>query len=69
MYHKSAADSLTVADPGFPVGGGGGADPLAGRQPQTHTLFGENVCKNEIDPVGGGGGGARRRRPPGSAHA
>ena len=28
----------------FPLGG---ADPLGGRQPPTHTLFGENVCENE----------------------
>ena len=30
------------ADPGFPVGGGGG-----GRQPLTQALFGENIYKNE----------------------
>ena len=31
--------SVTVSDPGFPVGGG--------RGPLTLALFGENVCKNE----------------------
>ena len=30
-----------VADPGFPVGGGGG------RQPPTRILFGKNVCENK----------------------
>ena len=34
-----------VADPGFSVGGG--TDPLGGRQPPTHTLFGENIRENE----------------------
>ena len=31
---------IPVADPGFPVGGGG-------CQPPTRTLFSENVCENE----------------------
>ena len=36
----------------------GGADPLAGCQPLTHTLFGKNVRKmKEMDPVGGARGG------------
>ena len=39
-------NNKAVADPGFPVGGGG-ANPLGGRQPLTCTLFGENVCKNK----------------------
>ena len=52
--------AISVADPGFPVGGG--ADPLGGHQPPTHTLFGEMYAKTkEIDPVGGC---ACRRRPP-----
>ena len=36
----------SVADPGFPIGGGG-ADPLGGCQPLMCTLFSENVCENE----------------------
>ena len=32
--------AIPVADPGFPVGGGGHGPP-------TRVLFGENVCKNE----------------------
>ena len=49
---------LSVADPGFPVGGG--ADLLGGCQPPTRTLFGENVCENERNGScwGGGAGGA-----------
>ena len=30
----------------FPLGGGG-AKPLAGRQPPTWAFFGKNVCENE----------------------
>ena len=42
----------TVADPGFPVGGGG-ADPLGGgRRPPTRVLFGKNVCENERIGIG-----------------
>ena len=33
-----------VPDPGFHTGG---IDPLAGHQPLTGALFGENVCENE----------------------
>ena len=35
-----------MADPGFPVGGGG-VDSLGERGPPTWVLFGKNVCKNE----------------------
>ena len=53
--------SKSVADPGFPVGGG------EGRQPLTLALFGKNVCENER--IGSCWGGGRRRRPLGSANA
>ena len=59
-------ERFTVADPGFPVGGGG-AKPLGGRRPLTWVLFGENICENER--IGSCWGGARRRRPPGSGDA
>ena len=36
---------LTVADPGFPIGGGG--QPFGGCRPLTWVLFGKNVCENE----------------------
>ena len=50
----------TVADPGFPVGGG--ADPLGGANLRCiHFLVKTYAKTKEIDPVGGGGG--RRRRP------
>ena len=60
-----------VADPGFPVGGGGGAEPLGGRQPPTWVLFGKNVCENERigSCWGGGGGGTCWQRPPRPANA
>ena len=35
----------SVADPGFPVGGG--VDPLGGRGPPTWVLFSKNVCENK----------------------
>ena len=36
---------MTVADPGFPIGGHG---PIRGGcGPPTRALFGKNVCKNE----------------------
>ena len=35
-----------VADPGFPIAGGGHA-PIGGHGPPTWALFGENVCENE----------------------
>ena len=40
-----------MADPGFPVGGGG-------RRPPTGTLFDKNICENErnLSCWGGGGG-------------
>ena len=45
-----------VADPGFPVLGGGGIEPLAGCRPLTWVLFGKNVCENErIESCWGGG--------------
>ena len=36
---------LTVADPGFSVGGGGGAEPLGGHQPPTWVLFSKCMRK------------------------
>ena len=39
-FSEGDAPTLTVADPGFPVGG-------RGRGPLTRALFGENVCTNE----------------------
>ena len=52
----------TVADSGFPVGGGWG------RGPPTRALFGENVCENKR--IGSRrGGGVRPARPPRSANA
>ena len=36
-----------MADPGFPVGGGGR------RGPPTRALFSENVCEKELGPMGG----------------
>ena len=54
-----------MADPGFPVGGGGR------RRPPMWALF-DFLAKTyakmkELDPVGGGGGGAPAE-PPGSAN-
>ena len=46
---------FTVADPGFPVGGGGGgADPLGGgaNLRRVHFLAKTYVKAKEIDPVG-----------------
>ena len=37
--------SKSVADPGFPVGGG--LDLLGGCGPPMQALFGENVCENK----------------------
>ena len=37
--------SITVADPGFPIGGGGGADLFSAKT---------YVKTKEMDPVGGG---------------
>ena len=64
--HLILIPSFTVADPGFPVGGGGRA-PVRGVWTQMWALFGENVCKNER--IGSHGGGVRRARPPRSANA
>ena len=53
---------VAVADPGFPIGGGG-ADPLGGGGANLqHVYFlAKTYAKTkEIDPVGGGA----RRRPP-----
>ena len=46
-----------VADPGFPVGGGGG-----GRRPLPWVLFGKNVCENQR--IGSRFGGGHWRPPP-----
>ena len=57
---------IPVADPGFPVGGGG-TDPLGGGcQPLMHTLFSKNVCENERN--GSCWGGAPAAPTPGSAN-
>ena len=47
---------LAVADPGFPVGGGGGTDPLGGVDLQ-HVHFSATTYAKmkEIEPVGGRG--------------
>ena len=67
---KQYINMKAVADPGFPVGGGGGgAEPLGGRQPLIWVLFGENMCKNErIGSCWGGGGCAPVAPHPGSAN-
>ena len=45
---------FAVADPGFPVWGGGGTEPLRGCQPPTWVLFGKTCTKmKELDPIGG----------------
>ena len=50
----------TVADPGFPVGGGRG--PVMGGVDLRRRHFTENVCENER--IGYRRGGVRRARPP-----
>ena len=57
----------TVADPGFPVGGGGG-EPLGGGTDLRRGHFSVKMYAKtkELDPVWGRG--AHRRRPPGSAN-
>ena len=50
-----------MADPGFPVGGGGGANLRRG-----HFLGKMYAKMKELDPVGGGG--ARAAAPPRSAN-
>ena len=53
--------TITVADPGFPVRGGG-MHPLGGGcRPPMQALFGENVCKNER--IGSHRGGVHPARP------
>ena len=52
-----------MADPGFPVGGGGGGANLR----RIHFSAKTYAKMKEIDPVGGGEG-ARRGAPPGSAN-
>ena len=51
----------SVADPGFPVGGGV-LTHWGGHQPLMHTLFGENVCENERN--GSCWGGCMLAAPP-----
>ena len=61
-YHNVTIHSNytnTVADPGFPVGGGGRA-PVAGGQ---GALFTENVCKNKRIGSHGGGGACAGHAP------
>ena len=55
---------ITVADPGFPVGG---VDPLGGGGVDlTQVLFAENVCKNE--GIWSCMGGMHRAKPPPPPH-
>ena len=60
-YTAHISGLVSVADPGFPVGGGAPTH-WGGCQPLMHTLFGKNVCENERNGSCWGGGG-RRRRP------
>ena len=55
-----------MADPGFPVGGGGGVHPLGGRGPPMWALFSEHAKTKELGPIGGG---MRLAHPPRSANA
>ena len=44
-YHPHCSDdTLTVADPGFPIGG---VDPFGRHGPLMQVLFSKNVCQNE----------------------
>ena len=62
MFLSEDPMGCSVADPGFPVGGG--ADPLGGgRRPPTHTLFGKNECENKRNGSCWGGGGAPAASP------
>ena len=54
MYLYTLLLVKSVADPGFPVGGGRG--PVRGRGPLTWALFTKNVCENERIWSHGGGG-------------
>ena len=56
----------TVADPGFPIEGGGGMHPLGGCGPPMWALFSKNVCKNER--IGSHKGGMCQACPPRSAN-
>ena len=58
---------IAVADPGFPVRGGGVWTHSGGCGPPTQALFGKNVCKNKR--IGSWGReGVRPARPPRSAN-
>ena len=54
-YEYQSISPLSVADPGFPIGGV--ADPLGGAPTSdAYTFWQKHVKTKEIDPVGGGGG-------------
>ena len=48
-----SSSTSSVADPGFPMGGGGMSPLGEGRGPLTWVLFGKNVCEKELGPIGG----------------
>ena len=61
LQSEAAGGGISVADPEFPIGGGG-AEPLGGCRPSMWALFSKSVCKNKrIGSCWGGG-------PPGSAN-
>ena len=59
IAHLKFSLPFSVADPGFPRGGG--ANPKGGRQPIIWPIFPENCMKMKKF---GAGGGARPSRPP-----